>query len=394
MEHEVWFHVDMDAFYASVEQLDNPSLAGKPVIVGGSVGQRGVVSACSYEARTFGVHSAMPMYRAKQLCPSAVICKGRMDRYQQVSRWIMEILHSFAPYVQQISIDEAFLEMTGTESLYGKACICAERLKKTIRETVGLTVSVGIGSSKFIAKMASDADKPDGLYQIHPGEETAFIDSMEIEDIWGLGRKSCERIRSYGYRNASQLRKKTEARLQQLFGIHLGSYLFLAVRGMDPGIFKPREGSQSISSEQTFPRDITDRDELFAVLLDLSHQVMFRAMDEGMLGYTAVVKYKLHTFESFTVQHTLEDPVYSADELYTLTKSLLDAKWDGETPLRLLGAGITSLIRESSGLHQGTLFDEDRESKRRSVEQAVFKLKQRGRSVTKASSLRKDFEKK
>ncbi len=393
MKTPVIFHVDMDAFYASVEQLDRPELAGRPVIVGGSAENRGVVSACSYEARAYGVHSAMPMFQARRLCPSAVVLQGRMKRYQEVSREIMEIFDSFAPSVQQISIDEAFLDMTGTEGICGPPAEAGTRLKELIRETVGLAVSVGIGPSKFIAKMASDYRKPDGLFEVKPGEETAFIDTLPIEKLWGIGAKTCAQIRARGFSTPETLRRPSQQVLQQYFGRSLGLYLYAAVRGIDPGIFPDRPQAKSVSNEETFSRDICDKQEISRYLLDLSHQVMFRTMDEGLTGCTAAVKYRLSDFRTFTCRATEDQPFTSAEQLYRRCRELLFERWDGVTPLRLVGVGLTSLREAAPGSVQGTLFGDDYE-KQRSVEEAVHQLQRRGRKVMKASSMLKGFEKK
>ncbi len=394
MGAEVIFHVDMDAFYASVEQLDNPQLRGKPVIVGGRVSERGVVAACSYEARAFGVHSAMPMFQAIRLCPQGIITAGRMRRYEEVSRAVMEHLEKFAPQIQQISIDEAFLFMSGTSMIYGTPLEAGRLLKNQIQEILGLTISVGIGPSKFIAKMASGCRKPDGLHMVDHGKEQEFIDTLPIEKLWGLGKKTCEKLRSHGLAAPSQIRELPQKILINAYGESLGLYIYKAVRGIDPGILVQQGSSKSISNEQTFTSDSTDRTVLSEYLLELSHQVMFRSMEEGYAGYTAFVKFKLSSFQSFTCQVTLKQPVRHAEELYAHAQELLFRRWDGSTPIRLVGVGISSLVPADESF-QGSLFDDlDQDLKKRAVEQAVFQLRQKGKSLRKASDLLKGFEKK
>jgi DNA polymerase-4 len=273
----VWFHVDMDAFYASVEQRDNPEFRGKPVIVGG-LGNRGVVSACSYEARVFGVHSAMPMYQAKRLCPHAQFVRGRMERYSEVSRQVVALLQTFSPVVQQISIDEAFLDMTGTERLFGKPRQAAILLKNRVKNETGLVISVGIGPTRFIAKMASDFDKPDGLCRVSPGKEIAFVDAVGLRKLWGIGDSTLNALKKHSITTVAQLREYSVEHLQRLFGEAAGSYLHKVSHGIDPGIHTGVTKSRSISTEMTFPVDVTDIDILEQNLLGMSHEVMFRAI--------------------------------------------------------------------------------------------------------------------
>ena len=281
-------HVDMDAFYASVEQLDNPEYRGKPLVVGG-LGNRGVVSACSYEARAFGVHSAMPMYQARKLCPQAAFVRGRMERYSQISRQVIAILHEFSPVVQQISIDEAFLDMTGTQRLFGKSREAALLLKKRVKEETSLNISVGIGSSRFIAKMASDYDKPDGLCRVSPGKEIAFVDAVGLRKLWGIGESTLSSLARQGIRTVAQLRTYEEGRLRHLFGEAAGTYLWKICRGIDPGIHTGSTKSHSISTEMTFPIDVTDGEVLSQNLLGMSHEVMFRAIEEQVVSSTVAI---------------------------------------------------------------------------------------------------------
>lgn len=386
------FHVDMDAFYASVEQVFNPNLRNKPIIVGGHLTNRGVVSACSYEARKYGVHSAMPIFQAKKLCPHGVYVPVDMKKYQKVSKQIMKILQSFSPEVQQISVDEAFLDMSGTEKIFGSPLMAAEKIKEKVFRETGLTISVGIASSKFLAKMASDFKKPDGLYQIHPGCEEAFIDNFTIGQLWGIGDKTAEKIQKMGFTSVQKLRAFPLNQLEHLFGTNLGSYLYKVVRGQDPGIFSINPNSRSISNETTFAFDVSQSDILNQYLLELSHHVVFRSFTEGVQSKTPFVKYKTNDFRSFTARETLRKPIISAEELFSHVKNLFYHRWDKQTPLRLIGVGLQNIEDKKLG-YQMELFD-DPFQKKRAVEETVYKIKKRGLQVSKASSLLNDFEKK
>ncbi|MFC2280755.1 MAG: DNA polymerase IV, partial [Treponema socranskii subsp. buccale] len=229
-----FLHVDIDAFFASVEQLDNPALRGKPVIVGGLPGERrAVVSTASYEARVYGVHSAMPVAEAYRLCPSGIYLHGRHERYHEVSARIMDIFREYSPDVEQISIDEAFIDLTGTELLFGDPEQTALRLKKEVRDTTGLTVSVGLASTKYIAKLASEMSKPDGFFEVKPGDEERFMLSLPLKKIWGIGHKTLSRINQAGIFTARDLREKSEELLCVLFGKAAGNFLYNVVRGRE-----------------------------------------------------------------------------------------------------------------------------------------------------------------
>ena len=229
-------HVDMDAFFASIEQLDDPSLKGKPLIIGHK-GPRSVVSTCSYEARRFGVHSAMPMTTALRLCPQAVCVPGNMRRYSEKSKEVMSIIRDIAPEYIQASIDEAYLDMTGTNLIYSSPREAAILLKERVRKETGLTISVGAASSRFIAKLASDYKKPDGLTIVPEGLECDFVDTVGLKKLWGVGKATLDRLERYNIRTTQDLRQYSEERLGQLFGQAAGSYLYKVCRGQDPGIY-------------------------------------------------------------------------------------------------------------------------------------------------------------
>lgn len=382
----VWFHVDMDAFYASVEQLDNPEYRGKPVIVGG-LGNRGVVSACSYEARAFKVHSAMPMYQARQLCPHACFVRGRMERYSEVSRQVIAILGTFSPIVQQISIDEAFLDMSGTGRLFGKPRQAGILLKNRVKQETGLTISVGIGPTRFIAKMASGYDKPDGLCRVSGGKEMAFVEAVGLRKLWGIGESTLAALARHGITSVPQLREYEESRLQRLFGQAAGSYLWKVCRGIDPGIHTGITKSRSISTEMTFPVDVQEADVLEQNLLGMSHEVMFRAMEEHVDSQTVAIKLRYSDFTTISAQATVASPVRSAEQVYAIARELLHAKWQAGQRVRLLGVGLQQLEGRGTPVQQ-ELFD-DPFRRKGELERTVLELRSRGRDVRKASLLQR-----
>lgn len=382
MNERTYMHVDMDAFYAGVEQHDTPEIRGKPVVVGALPGHRGVVSACSYEARAFGIHSAMPISTAAKLCPHAVFLPVRMDRYAEVSRRIMGLLDAFSPTVQQLSVDEAFLDITGTERLFGPPATLGRTVKTRVREATGLTISVGIAPSRYLAKIASDWDKPDGLFQILPGQEASFVLGLELKQLWGVGAKMLEQLTAIGIHTVAELQRFTREELVQLIGDGAAGYLFSVCRGIDPGIYGERTHHRSVSGERTFEHDVTSTTMLSRALLEVAHTCMFRMLDAGWSSHTVTAKLRLEDFRTFTMRRTLSHPVGSAEELYRTAKQLVGEKWDGTTPVRLIGCGLGNVGTEEN--KQGELFAADDERHHR-VEQTVLQLKHKGLQVTKAA---------
>lgn len=370
-----FFHVDMDAFYASVEQLDHPELQGKPVIVGGKPGGRGVVSACSYEARRFGVHSAMPTSEAYRRCPEAVFLPVRMARYQEVSRSIMKLFGEFSPEVRQISVDEAFLNMSGTERLFGPIDQSACALKERVRDESGLTISVGVAPSRYLAKIASDYDKPDGLYIVHPGEEIAFIDKLPLAKLWGVGKTLRRRLESLGYTSAAAIREAPVERLRGLFGSASGEYLYRVSRGIDPGIYSGEASSHSLSAERTFEENISDPKALEERLLALSEEVMERCMEEGVSGTVVLLKVRDREFNTRSASRSFSVPIVTSRELYREAQKLLYRRWEPGTPVRLLGVGLGNVRPYSR--EQGELFGDEVGLKERRLEETLHSLRQR-----------------
>jgi len=384
----VVFHVDLDAFYASVEQRDDPSLKGKPVIVGAAPGHRGVVSACSYEARRFGIHSAMPISQAFRRCPQGVYLPVRMERYLQLSREVMAILAEFTPHMQQISVDEAFLDLTGTERLFGPARETAARIKARVREATGLSITVGIGPNKYIAKLATNAGKPDGLVEVTPERLESFLDGVALKDLWGIGEKTLQRLTELNITSVRQLRGLPQPELARLLGGGAAGFLSSVSRGADPGIFAEEPRSRSLSSETTFERDRKDRTGIERILLELCHQVMFRMIAEGWKSKTVALKLRFHDFTTVSAQKTLKHWVSSAEEMHAVARELLASRWSGGTPVRLVGIGCAGLSALESQ-DQLELFT-DAYARRKKAEEAVFRLRRRmgDDTVTKASLMK------
>lgn len=388
----VIFHVDLDAFYASVEQIDNPSLQGKAVIVGALPGHRGVVSSCSYAARRFGVRSAMPVSQAARRCPKGVFVPVRMKRYLEVSQAVMRILELFSPDFQQISIDEAFIDMSGTQGLYGPPLAAGKTVKEKVRTETGLTLSIGIAANRYLAKLASEYSKPDGLHFVQPGEEISFLDRLSLGKLWGVGEKTRERLLELNITSVQGLREYPKDILCSMMGEASGRYLHKACRGEDPGIFSASPKSRSISSEMTFERDIKNVDTLKRNILELSEQVMHRLLTASLRTNTVVLKLRYFDFATTTIQKTVKHWITSSDEIYTLALQLLDRRWNGSTPVRLVGVGTANVVAPGQAI-QGELFEDDFDKKRK-VEETVTRLreKMRGVKLTKASLINKEKE--
>jgi DNA polymerase-4 len=378
-------HVDLDAFFASVEQTDHPEYAGKPVIVGARPGHRGVVSACSYEARVFGVHSAMPISQATRLCPDGVFLPVRMKRYQEVSHTVMEILARFTPDLRQMSVDEAFLDLTGTERLLGTVDEVAAAIKREVCNETKLAISVGVAPSRYLAKLASDFDKPDGLCIVKPGEEESFVAKLPLKALSGIGKKMISQLKAVGIETVVQLRDYSKTELAGHFGKNAADYLYDACRGRDPGFYSEGARSHSISGETTFERDVAARAVLEQSLLQIAHTSMFRLLESCAHSQTVTLKLRLSDFTTSTARKTLDHSVTSADEIFDVARGLLKRKWDGVTPVRLIGCGLGN-VEHGTGNTQNDLFDQAL-LKRRKLEEAVYRLKRQGLSVKKARLL-------
>jgi DNA polymerase-4 len=334
----------MDAFYASVEQRDRPELRGRPVIVGG-LGNRGVVSAASYEARRFGVRSALPTATARRLCPDGVFLPVRMAHYATVARQVREILLSVTPLVEPLSLDEAFLDVRGSEALHGLAPEIGRRIKDRIRAETGLTASVGVAPNKFLAKLASDHGKPDG-FVIVPSEQVAeFLSPLPVGRLWGVGAKGEKRLHALGVRTIGQLAALPERIMVDHFG-KSGRHLWQLAHGRDDRAVTPDREAKSISTETTFPEDVGDREALRAWLLDLVDELAGRLRKEGVRARTVDLKVRSSDFRTRTRAHSLPDATDATDVLWRAALGLFERSLTDEVlPLRLLGVGASNLTR-------------------------------------------------
>jgi DNA polymerase-4 len=342
-------HVDMDAFYASVECLDKPELQDRPVIVGG-LGPRGVVATANYKAREFGVHSAMPMSRARRLCPQAEYIRPRMKQYQKVSKNIFSIFKVFTPIIEGISLDEAFLDVTSSLRLFGGVEEIGLQVKKDILEKTGLTASVGISHNKFLAKLASDAQKPDGLVTIRPGDVSSFLDPMPVGRLWGIGKRTAPKLTALGILTIGQLRRCDITILQPVLGNRTEHFHSLA-RGEDDREVQSRSADKSISHEVTFDTDILDHRELLAELLRQAEKVSRRLRAQELMARTIVVKIRDARFHTVTRRRSMMACSNSTRTLYRMARALFE-KWRSNhrtTAVRLIGMGVTGLEQNQDG---------------------------------------------
>lgn len=369
-------HIDMDAFYAAIEQRDRPELRGRPVVVGGSEG-RGVVAACSYEARRFGIHSAMPGRRAAQLCPDAVFVRGRIDHYAAVGRQVREIFHRYTPLVQPLSLDEAFLDVSGSERLFGPAATIGRRIKEEIRVELNLTASVGVAPLKFVAKIASDLNKPDGFVEVGAGEVIRFLDPLPVSRLWGVGRVGEEKLLRLGLRTIGQVRVADSEQLRRTLG-GWGEHLWRLANGIDARRVVPDHVAKQISHERTFHEDLTDEIMLRGVVSYLTEQVGRRLRRNGRRAKGVSIKYRRDDFRTFTRATTLDYPTDSTDALFRTAEQLLMQMRDREPrPVRLIGVSATPLTGKDAA-EQLSLFDlNEGETPQRAVDKVVDQLRDR-----------------
>ena len=333
-------HVDMDAFYASIEIRDNPSLAGLPVCVGGPSDERGVIAAASYRAREFGVHSAMPTAQARRLCPEMVLLPPDFDKYTAVSREIMSIFRAYTPLVEPLSLDEAFLDVAGCERLFGDAVEIGRAIKKDILRKTTLVASVGVAPSKFLAKLASDLDKPDGFRVIQADEVREILDPLPVSKIFGVGPRTALRLEAMGVRTVGDLARRERAEVVQEFGA-TGVWIHDLAHGIDTRRVTPRREEKSHGMERTFPSDITERDELRLMLLSFCEEVAFGLRDKGLRGRTVTLKVRYADFTTVTRTKTLDLPTNLGPRIYSTARELLDRVAIG--PVRLIGVQMSGL---------------------------------------------------
>lgn len=349
-------HLDMDAFFASVEMLDNPDLLGKPVIVGGSM-ERGVVSAASYEARRFKVHSAMPMAVAHRCCPQGVFLPVRMERYREVSARIQAIFHRFTPLVEPLSLDEAFLDVTASTALFGTPTEIAGQIKKLIKEETGLTASAGVASSKLVAKIASDLEKPDGLTVVLPGCEQDFLADLAIERLWGVGKNTRQTLRMLGVKTIGDLTRLPTELLENKFGKN-GTRMRQGALGIDRRAVDTNRPIQSIGHEETFAADLTDLSALNRELLAMAVKVGRRLRGQGVRGRTITTKVKYYDFQQVTRSTTLPAATDDQHTIHRTGIALLAKTEAGSKPIRLLGITVANLSPQDA-IRQQLLFPED-----------------------------------
>jgi DNA polymerase-4 len=382
-------HVDMDAFYASVELLDNPVLAGKPVIVGG-LGPRGVVATANYEARVYGVHSALPMARARKLCPKACFIRPRLARYREKSAEVFAIFREFTPLVEGLSLDEAFLDVSGSLKLFGSQRDIAVQIKQQIHAETGLTASVGLAHNKFLAKLASDAQKPDGLVWVKPAEVKRFLDPMPISRLWGIGKRTAPKLKALGILTVGQLRHADISVIRPVLGNRSEHFQRLA-RGEDDREVKPSRPDKSISHEITFDTDLADRAELLAELQRQAEQVSQRLRARQLMARTVVVKIRDPGFHTVTRSRSMRACSDSTQTLYRMARALFESWRESHhnTPVRLLGMGVSGLEEAAAGGHdEGDSVDSAGEQ---NLDQVVDSINQKfgERKMTHALTLRR-----
>jgi DNA polymerase-4 len=349
-------HVDMDAFYAAVEQRDNPELRGKPVCVGAQPGNRGVVAAASYEARKFGIHSAMPSGQAKKLCPEAVFVRPRFDAYREASLQIRVIFLEYTDMVQPLSLDEAYLDVSHRPE--PATLIAREILEKIKERTGGLTASAGVSYNKFLAKVASDYNKPEGITVISPEDAQGFLDDLPIGKFYGIGKVTETRLLDLGIYTGLDLKRFSRAELVKILGKH-GNFYYDMARGIDNRPVGIRGVRKSLGKSRTQAKDLTDKKEILAVLRDIAEKVDAGMERAGKKGHTVTLKVRYSNFETITRSITVQDPLKDADRMMELvTPLLLEDTQAGERPVRLLGITMSGLIENEENYVQMKLIDE------------------------------------
>ncbi len=375
-QYKTIFHVDMDAFFVSVEELFDPSLKGKAVVVGGQKDERGVVSAASYEARKFGVHSAMPLRTAAKMCPHATFVDGHPERYREYSQHVYEVLTHFSPLVEMASIDEAYLDMTGTERLHGPPLRAAHNLHAGMQARTQLHCSIGIGTSRLIAKVSSAQAKPNGMLWVIPGQEAKFLAPLDVRSIPGVGKVTEQKLHELGIRKVGDLARMEEAELEERFG-KWGLALAGKSRGEDAGgWFDTAVGedveAKSISHEHTFNEDTAELDQLESTLMRLSEMVGRRLRESGVYARTIQLKLRYKDFSTITRTHTIPAPTQLDIEIFEQVRQLFRNNWREGAQVRLLGVHASSL--EEAGT-QLDLLDEDRQQRWKQALSAADKLR-------------------
>lgn len=380
-------HVDLDAFFASVEELLDPSLRGKPLVVGGSPQGRGVVASASYAARAFGIRSAMPVAQALRLCPQLIVLRHHFDEYATRSAAVMTILHEITPAVEQISIDEAFLDVTGCEALWGSAEQIARRIQQRVMDELSLPVSLGVASNKLVAKIACDVGKPQGLVVVPHSQEAAFLAPLPIERLWGVGRVTGARLRSLGMQTIGDLARWDIEALEHVLG-QAGRALHAAAQGQDDSVVHEGRERRSISQERTFAHDVADAAELRRTLLAMSDDLAARLRQQQLVAQGVRVKMRTPDFRTVTRQVSLAQPTDQAQMIYRHAEELLRRHWRVGQPLRLLGLAVSNLL-DGAGYQLGLFGEQDRRNIR--LSRTLDEIRERfgPEAITRASLLRR-----
>ncbi len=368
-------HVDMDAFFASIEQLDHPEWRGLPVIVGGSADKRGVVSTASYEARLYGVHSAMPSAQAARLCPDAIWAPSRFDRYHEVSRAIVAVFERLTPFVQQVSVDEAYLDVTPTAHRPTDPIEVARTIQAEV-DAMGLSCSIGVATCKTVAKIASDVDKPHGITVVRPGDEAAFLAPLSVRALPGVGAATAERLRIAGIRTLGELAALDDASAHQLMGSS-GHELVRRARGIDDRPVHDPDAVKSVSNEHTFSTDVRTRAEIESALRKLVERVSELLRHKGLRGRTATVKLRYADFTTRTVRHTSTVPMDLATDLLPVALRLLEQTWTPGAGLRLLGFGVSGFGERTEQLDLFTTVAEDDAERSRALVDSIDAVRAR-----------------
>ncbi len=378
--------VDLDAFFASVEQLDHPAWRGKPVIVGGDAAKHGVVSTASYEARRFGVHSAMPASQAARLCPTAIWAPSRFDRYTEVSTLVMNILYDESPHVQQVSIDEAFVDVSPTRFNREHPVSIATRIQQRVGQ-LGVSCSIGVATTKTVAKIASDIDKPQGLTVVFPGTEQDFLSPLPVRAMSGIGQASASRLHDAGIETLGDIAQAGEGRLRRMFGKN-GSIMYLRACGLDSAPVEQAGPAKSVSAEITFANHLTKQDEIYAAISTLSDKVGRRLRKKELRGETISLKIRFHDRSTRSIQHKLDNP--TDDELLfgPLLCSMLEEIWNVGTPIMLVGVGVSGF--DTSGAEQQVLFDASNLKETSDNAQPAIKSDSKRRGLLQATDAVKD----
>jgi nucleotidyltransferase/DNA polymerase involved in DNA repair len=381
-------HADMDAFFAAVEAREDPSIADQAIVVGAdpqSGRGRGVVAACNYEARKFGIHSAMPISEAHRRCPGAAFLRPRMHLYADASERIIHIFEGFTELVEKISIDEAFLDVTASDRLFGDGVNIARRIKQEVTEQEKLTVSIGVAPNKFLAKLASDLEKPDGLTVVEPGNE--FLRPLPVERLWGVGDVTARKLHQYGIWKIGDIADSPRGLLERQFGVHSGARLRRLANGEDDRPVETGGERKQISRETTFLTDTDDRELIERTMLGLTEEVSARLRRKGLSARTVTIKLRLAPFETHTKRHTVDEDLFTTDAIWPIAQQLLAAADPGDRPIRLIGVGVSGLHEREAETQLG-LFEAEGSGSAERVADVMDKVSEKfGRGALKRGKL-------